>query len=264
LRRARRGEVHHCLAADFPVLHTALQIYRETERGPRWALEACVMTGTPAAEIAATFGLGSAVMKSYEALCFDIRDRLECGDLLFRRLLNRPVSGSDGFRHLGWKRIAYFGGAAALSDLFSLERETGFQDVVRSNSRATRLATVFQLRRLVESVYLPPRVLREVSKVVDYLGDGSDDKGDEYCKQVWKLLQGIEVSVLSKKEVEENPEFHCQIEMRAAETFLAALGLPPPHDELKDGEKAPNLQNRPTKPLNEQGAVRYAQAPASN
>jgi hypothetical protein len=233
LRRARRGEDFRRLAADFPHLHAALQVYRDTQCSPRWALEAWLMTGSPAAEIAATFGLDPAVIECYEAVCFDIRDRLECVDLVFRRLLNRPVTEVYDFRDLGWKRVAYYGGVGALSELFGFEREAGFHEVVRSNSSATKLAAVLRLRRLVETVHLEPRELREVAKAVDDLGDVRDDKGDEYCQQVMQLLGGIELKVLSQKKIQDNPEFQCSVEMRADEQMLAAWGLPTPFDEIK-------------------------------
>jgi hypothetical protein len=68
---------------------------------------------------------------------------------------------------------------------------------------------------------------------VDYLDVAREDKGDAYCQEVEQLLRGIELSVLSQKEIQEDPDSQCSVEMRADEQMLAAWGLPTPFDEIK-------------------------------
>jgi hypothetical protein len=233
LSRVLRGEDPRRLAAEFPDLHAALEIYRDVERGPRWGVEAWLMTGIPAADVAAKFGIAPAAIECFEVVCFDFRDRLECIDLVVRRLINRPVAELHDYRDLGWKRVAYYGGAKALSQLFGVEQENGFREIVRSNCSATKLAAALRLRRLVETICLEPSGLRDVSKVVGYLGDATEDKGDEYCDQVEQLVFGIESGVLSRRDIESNPDLQRGIEPRAHEVLLAALGLPTPYDEIK-------------------------------
>ncbi len=234
LRRARRGENPRRLAAEFADFHAAWEIYRARD-ALRWSLEARLMTGIDAAGVAASLGTPAAVVEWYEAVFFDIRDRLHYVDLVCRRLINRPTDEPFDVRDAGWKRIAFHGGPEALSRLRGAEQDPGSQGFVHAEGLATRLAACFRIRRRIETTAdLDANLLRDFIKIVSDLDNHATDETDDFAKTVDEMLTEMEMRFIDLVDIKNNPDEFRGMEMRASEEFLASLGLPTPYDEIKD------------------------------
>ena len=118
------------MAAEFPSLHLAYAIYRDADPGLRYALEARLLTGSEAADIAAALGSDAAVVSSYQAAFFDVGDRLGKVDFIMRRVIDPPAHEAYEFRNNGTKLLAYLGGVEALERLFRPDCQNGFDGVI--------------------------------------------------------------------------------------------------------------------------------------
>jgi hypothetical protein len=70
------------LAEAQPAPFAAYHLWRQGEHPWRWALEARLLAGEPPEAIAARCGLSAAAVVAYEALFFNVRDRLEATDYI--------------------------------------------------------------------------------------------------------------------------------------------------------------------------------------
>ena len=104
------------LAADFNDIHYSLRLF-EDGPGTRWFVEAGLMDRKLELDgIAAELGMNVGVLRAYEALFFDVRNRLKSPIFVHGRLLGpMAVSGTGRFDcDLLWKAYSYYKGIAAL------------------------------------------------------------------------------------------------------------------------------------------------------
>ncbi len=150
LRRAGREADPRRLAAEFPALHSAFGIYQHADPGLRYALEARLLTGTEASIVATSLGTDAAVVESYQAVFFDVGDRLDSVGYIMHRLVNPKANEPYEFRNHGWKLLGYVGGAGALSRLLNPDRVNGFEGAMQTHRTATKFALANRMRWLVE------------------------------------------------------------------------------------------------------------------
>ena len=262
LRRAE-GAAQSCrLAAEFPSFHLAYAIYRDADPGPglRYALEARLLTGSEAADIAAALGTDAAVVSSYQAAFFDVGDRLGKVDFIMRRVIDPPAHEEYQFRNSGWKLLGYLGGNEALERLFPPDRQNGFDGVMSAELDATRLALTGRMRWLLEHKSdLDPRLVKQWPEIVGLIRKESDPVKTDYERNVEQFLMGMPLQILEKSDVLNNPEYQKAYELRANEQMLQAAGLPVPGleelDELERKLAGGQKQNPP--------AAKAADLPAS-
>lgn len=104
-------------ARDFdPLVHDALVLKQHRDPLVPGELEAWLLTGEPAELISGRCGLPADLIEAYEALFFNVSDRLEARDYIFTSVLIptdvRPMTFDDHARI--WKFFAYFRGRHTL------------------------------------------------------------------------------------------------------------------------------------------------------
>jgi hypothetical protein len=102
------------LAARRPAVAAAHGVYRDPAGRLRTALEARVLAGEPAADVARKAGLSLAAVGAYEALFFDVRDRCAAVDFVVQRVIGPPDRWEAAVRLL-----AYLGGPAVADEVLT-------------------------------------------------------------------------------------------------------------------------------------------------
>jgi len=130
------------LEARYPMVVSAYSIYSGMSL-ERYFIEALIMAGEDRRSISEEAGYSESVIRTYELLFFDVRDKLEqklyvMGDVL-GPMFAHGTSGND-YDHL-WKAVGYFCGADILKAFWKLGRldedqRQGLETILR-----TRLLT---------------------------------------------------------------------------------------------------------------------------
>ena len=151
-----------------PVLAAAEAVYHAA--GPtRWLYEAHVLARRPTGEAAERAGLAADVAAAYEALFFDVRDRLDARDwvrqwVFWSKPAAVPPPGDDGEV---WRWFGYFGGPYVLDEVVAVTRHPDVPHPRRAMIERTIAAV-----RLPAGV--PPRLLDQLHLRVmaDQIGAG--------------------------------------------------------------------------------------------
>lgn len=222
------------IAEDFPVLCMAQEIYTRCDF-LRWALEALVVSKMPPEEIAARIPGGTKeLVQEYEAMFFDVRDRLSYRLWVMSTLLGAILQGGlnttpDSY----WKAIAYFFGSAALEEYWQLgrlspESAKGLDDVVQGVMRKRALEA--QLVRPVDRRTAPDIMTEylELVKAEKLESMGRVDTGHEQsAKLIMQALQAAGTLLTAQQDLD-------KIELRPADSLnrlLVAVDAEPEDDK---------------------------------
>jgi hypothetical protein len=227
LRREQRGEDPGRLVADYPELNLALEVFRHEDQELRWAIEARLLAGFAATDVAAAAGLTPPIVDIFEKTFFDVRDRLENREFIVGTVIapqrNRPYD----FRDSGWKWIAFNYGQEALAVALGPDRRCGLAEIMRTDRYAMALAAIVQIRQRAESGQLVDLdLLRHMPKLLACL-DQHIEEHTRLIKQeasVDAIYEIIRVSPEHQKYVENHPDYHRRPEWQAKVQELRELG----------------------------------------
>jgi len=146
-RRERRE-----LSIRYPAMYQAHQVYSQARpqyRHLRSAIEARLLARQTSAEIAALHGCHTDTVDAYEALYFNVRDRLDYSDFVQNCLLNPLVLGRTTALDRGtfWKLFGYAGGPLML-DAVMAELPKASRVKRRKNAQKNMDATAVWLVKL--------------------------------------------------------------------------------------------------------------------
>jgi hypothetical protein len=110
-----------------PGLAQAHELYHDPDAEKRAILEARLVTGESDAEIAAETGLPPALVRWYESLFFNVRDRLRCLPWMVKTIrgpgalptVDHAGELTEHGRNVAYKLFAFFGGPVALDALLA-------------------------------------------------------------------------------------------------------------------------------------------------
>ncbi len=109
------------LAEQMPALFWAHYLYDQPDHPVRWEVEARILAGESDLEIARRVGCGVEIIQNYEALFFNVRDKLKRTDYIFTVVLSdaitRDLHGRE--KDLLWKQVAYTFGSRVLDALIN-------------------------------------------------------------------------------------------------------------------------------------------------
>jgi hypothetical protein len=240
-RRRRLGKPR-----DFDV---ALDIHLDQDRSLRFALEARIMADERPTRIAERLGVSALAVKLYEAVAFDVRERLDHGDFVTTRVVGTGSERPYNWRDSGWKFLGFLGGAAALNSVIGPDRGAGgIEQVEFVERQSARVALMHRMRKLIEGgADLDPRLLRDL---VQFVGERTAEELPAYCEIMDALIQSIPPGILmtdDSKDLFGDPS--SAAELRADELLLRAHGrevpnlaeieslrIPKPGDESDDAE----------------------------
>ena len=120
LDRGRNDYQHLTLCADMPDLYWAYYAYSVHTAGMRKTLEAYLLTGATDQELAETIGMTPETIRAYEALFFNVRDKLRYREYILNcaigtQAIQRGIHGNE--TELLWKLYGYFYGVHFLQAL---------------------------------------------------------------------------------------------------------------------------------------------------
>lgn len=112
-------------------------IWSEERRPTRWAIEALILAGAPNELIAERLGADPGVIEAYEAVFFNVRDRLEQPLYIINVVMGEAVARGVQERQydLLWKLFAYHGGIhtldAVMQRAVKMQKPAGHEDVAQ-------------------------------------------------------------------------------------------------------------------------------------
>jgi hypothetical protein len=121
---ACRGEAdHRVLAERMPTVYHAFGVHSDPGGATRAALEARILACEAPEVVAGKAAMAAAVVRLYELLFFDVRDRLESPDYILNQVLGpRLQGGGDWDFDLVWKFFGYVGGPHILDLVMDTDR----------------------------------------------------------------------------------------------------------------------------------------------
>ncbi len=235
------------LITDYPAIHYAYQVYEQT--GPdtplRSAIEARILARQTDQEISQACGCWPQYIGAYQALFFNVRDRLNCRDFILNSVLGALATGFDvGNNGLLLKLFGYMGGPHVLDAMISrfpnagwVNRPEGvssfFQDLaINSMKQKTAVASMSMpvgsgtYRHLLEAFVK----CVEIERTTDSVGTAQDQIQDG----LQNLLASFPFLTLSEDKAKELPHYaHGAAELRSDELLQASFGrLPENLDEI--------------------------------
>lgn len=221
------------LQSQWPDIASAHRIYMQASFA-RWAMEAMVLAEVSDVDIAADLGCDVLVVRAYEALFYDVRDRMKNRLFILDELMSPALmSGASGISHdydFMWKGLAYMGGMSLLRGLWSL----GITDT-ESSDQLQALGSSAQLRNVVKAQLLRAVNSKSAHDVIDEaltkqqlddaakkdMPEGKDDGASQLIAAMqFSMAEAVGMRGLSP------------IEPRAGasimERLLPLAGIPPP------------------------------------
>jgi hypothetical protein len=109
------GRCRRALPGQLAAVEQAWKVYQAND-ALRWHLEARLLTSEPLEETSRACGIGVSTVEAYEALFFQVKDRLHAGDHIAQRVLPRRAALGIDLRDTPGllKIVAYRGGHLAL------------------------------------------------------------------------------------------------------------------------------------------------------
>jgi hypothetical protein len=212
------------LIEDFPLLYMANEI-NEQRNYLKWALEALIVSRSTAEEIAKRIPGGTTeLIQEYEAMFFDVRDRLGYRIWVLNELIGAILEGGLKTNpDIYWKAIGYFFGPVALEEYWQLgrlspESKQGMDDVIQGVMR--RRALEAQMVRPVDK-YTAPSIMMEYMELVKaekVENMGRQDTGQEQSAQI--IMQSLQAAgtLLTLQDVSSKTE------LRAGESLHQLIG----------------------------------------
>src|ERR1700733_5058202 len=104
------------LAWERPDMFWAHYMYDQLHNPMRWSIEARILAGETDREIATRIGCSEEIIQAYEALFFNVRDKLNRTDYILNVVLKDAVLRGlhEREKDLLWKLVAYTGGSHLL------------------------------------------------------------------------------------------------------------------------------------------------------
>ena len=104
------------LAEQMPTLFWAHYWYDQPDHPQRWSVEAHILAGETDRKIASRIGCSEEIIEIYEALFFNVREKLNRTDYIFMVVLNDAITRDihEREKDLLWKLIAYTAGSKVL------------------------------------------------------------------------------------------------------------------------------------------------------
>jgi hypothetical protein len=102
-----------------PSYYDAWDLYRADDGSARWEIEARLLAREPMAEIARKVGVSEEAVSVYEALFFNVLDRLDCPGYIMHAVLGPILQNRAKARDLGclWKMFGYWHGPVMLDEV---------------------------------------------------------------------------------------------------------------------------------------------------
>ena len=242
------------LAWRDPLMFWPHEFYHdESSRRFRFAIEARFLARQTNREIAFHAGCAEELIEVYEAVFFNIRDKLKYKDYIvnsvFREAASRGIKGRDC--DLLWKLAGYFHGPRVLDALISgfasptwvtRAEDVGacFQDIAVKTIK--RKAAIAALAVPVDST-THMNLINAFVKFTDIErnSDSAGQASDQILQNIDAMLKSLPFGVGTRSEdhLQQNPAVaqfdHCAAELRSDELVNVAVGRAMPHlDELKD------------------------------
>ena len=109
------------LAEQTPIIFWAHYLYDQLHNPMRWSIEARILARETDREIAMRIGCGEEIIQAYEALFFNVRDKLNRKDYIFHTVLKDAVLRGlhERKKDLLWKLVAYLGGSYMLDAIIN-------------------------------------------------------------------------------------------------------------------------------------------------
>ncbi len=232
------------LIIDFPGVYYAHQLFTDESaagRTTRWAIEARILARQTDDEIAQAGACRPDVIEAYEALFFNVRDRLDYRDVILNHVLGCLQVRSWETLEVGWlwKLFAYLGGPHVLESLMSRlpgtawVHEAGgiaafFQDTAIGSMKLKAALAAAGVRvdgRTQLALLEAFTKYIEIERTTGSAGQASDQI-QENLQAMLEEMPFKAIGVQSEKQV---PAFdRGAAELRADELMQVAAGLPVP------------------------------------
>lgn len=186
---------------EYPDLYAAYLIHRRgdnEERHPmRYAIEARILAGQSDEEIAECFGISSDIIKYYEKVFFNVREKLNNSDYIMTCVIGPSVQAglSDRDYDLLWKLFGYLYGPTVLNSFITTtsrryrpetqnEIDAALADDTRSaiQRKVAVVARTFSINPFSQS-----ELLNIYARFIEVEKDAGSDKGHDV------ILQNIQV-----------------------------------------------------------------------
>lgn len=194
------------VAERLPTAAGAYWIFADGSPSLRIGIEARILANEAPNRIAGHFGTTVAVVRAYEMLFYDVRDRLDCRSFILRDVIGLGELAGEYQPVQVWKAMAYLGGPLLLDELlFPVGGASGH--AASAAEVATHLDEIAraQLRRSIASASAttPPgdrRGLEQLARALASLQrDSSEPGADEplsgYAANIMAMLESMPLHV---------------------------------------------------------------------
>ena len=200
------------LVEEFGPLYYAFDAYSKANF-IRWAVEAMIVARMPAEDIAAQVPCEVAVVKAYEDVFFDVRDRLDSSLYVLNDLLSPGLTKGASPKNFDfyWKSLGYFYGADMLKEYWAvggLTRKTQSHMDELISSMVRKNAAEASFTRSISS-YSAPEIMQEYLELmkIEHVKSTAVAPTTPIVDDAATMVQAIQFSVKSLAgEVEEPPE----------------------------------------------------------
>ena len=151
-------------------LADALSIWRDGPQFKRALLESCILTGESLTYAATRCQLDVEVVTAYEALFFNISDRLAARDWVAREAIGEtsPAAYRADFPWRIWRSLAYSGGKHALETVIAVTTDESMpapEDLSPTEARAWVATTRFHCSLLIAAMIAEPAQLAALASL---------------------------------------------------------------------------------------------------
>ncbi len=229
---ARSQEQLGLLARRMPLLFAAYHIHRENGV-IRHALEARILARQTPEIIAQHLGIAAPVVRGYERIFFDVRDRLANRAYVLHRVIGPRLHAERPWKYdLTWKFWAYVGGPLVLDLLMRTARPsevpTSDEGVPAFWSQQTQAALVQKLAVAAQNMRedRPTDAVLLLTAIKKLKEDEVPD--DAFHRSIQAILHSIPWVIGNDykliPELANSPYVNCAAELRDRELLLAAQG----------------------------------------
>jgi hypothetical protein len=237
------------LAWQMPALFWAHYLYDQPHNPARWSVEARILAGETDLEIARRIGCGVEIIEIYEALFFNVRDKLDRKDYILHTVLKDAVlRGLDERdKDLLWKFVAYTCGSnvlnAVINPLVKPQWVDSPEDIPAFIQDTT--TNVIKKKAAVAALCVPINDKTEMKLIKAFgkfekLERSSDSQGkatDQITQGIGAMLENLPFRVRSMKaaKAQAGPlsEYdRTPVELRQDEFMCVAAGYSLPREKL--------------------------------
>jgi hypothetical protein len=236
---------------DYPYIFQANWLYEQAatnNRPLRWGIEARILARQTDHEISQISGCWPGTIEAYQALFFNVRDRIDRRDFIFNSVLGAIATNGIQAREpdLLWKLVGYVGGPHALDAMIGHfpnplwaqrpEDVSAFFQTTAINLMKKK-AAIASLAVPVESstqLHLIESFVKYVE--IERTTDSSGNAHDQIQENLHAMLSSIPFKAIDVAKAKQLPAYdRGAVELRSDELMRAAAGLPVPGlDDLHD------------------------------